>query len=73
MPLDQDDALVIRRWWCTPGKLSQEDPKFKASLGYIASSFLKEERDRKTTLLLSVRVHLRIISIEFLHFIVSSP
>lgn len=63
------DALITRHWWCTPGspelgKLSQEDPKFKASLGYIASSFLKKERererDRKTTFLLSVRVHLRI-------------
>lgn len=77
MPLDQDDALIIRRWWCTPGspelgKLSQEDPRFKASLGYIASSFLKKEREREENyFLLSVRVHLRIISIEFLHFIVS--
>lgn len=76
MPLDQDDALIIRRWWCTPGspelgKLSQEDPKFKASLGYIVPFSKKRERDRKTTFLLSVHVHLRTISIEFLHFIVS--
>lgn len=47
----KDNVLLIGYWWCTPGvpalgRLSQEAPKFKASLGYIASSFLKNEMER---------------------------
>lgn len=39
-------------WWCTPvnpgfGRLRQEDLKFKASLGYIVSKTLSQDKNEK--------------------------